>query len=91
MKLYLILSLLTGWLVTELKDFLTLGGVTNQLAFSLLKICFLMCIITLISSLLIFPDEMTDILRCFRQQLSTNIPLNQMLQDTEEMDKILTE
>src|SRR6185437_11264888 len=41
MKLVLILSLLAGWLISELKDFLTNGGIGNILAFSLLKIIFI--------------------------------------------------
>src|SRR5690348_7621111 len=41
MKILIILSLLSGWLVTEIKDFILIGGVQNHFAFILLKIIFI--------------------------------------------------
>jgi len=37
-----ILAILGGWLCAELKDFFTQGGLSNSLAFSLLKITFIL-------------------------------------------------
>ena len=37
----IILAFLSGWLVTELKDFFSQGGYTNGLGLSLLKIIFI--------------------------------------------------
>ena len=42
MRMILLLSGLTGWLVFELRDFINNGGFEHALAFNLLKIIFIM-------------------------------------------------
>ena len=61
--MFIILALLSGWLVTELKDFMTLGGVSNQLAFGLLKICFIMFLIAVVMGGIVFPEVVFEALR----------------------------
>ncbi len=41
MRLYILIALFSGWLIIELKDFLSNGGINNMLAFTLLKIVFI--------------------------------------------------
>ena len=41
MRLYILIALFSGWLIIELKDFLSNGGINNTLAFTLLKIVFI--------------------------------------------------
>ena|ERR1700733_8155262 len=41
MRLYILIALFSGWLIIELKDFLSNGGINNALAFTLLKIVFI--------------------------------------------------
>ena len=41
MKWVILLSVLAGWLVTEIKDFFTGGAINNPLAITLLKIMFI--------------------------------------------------
>jgi hypothetical protein len=45
MREYIALCLLGGWLCSELKDFINYGGVGNTLAFTLLKIIFILMMI----------------------------------------------
>ena len=44
MKSLVILSLLLGWLIAEIKDFLGNGGMSNNLAYCLLKIIFILVV-----------------------------------------------
>ncbi len=67
MKMFIILALLSGWLVTELKDFMTLGGVSNFLAFGLLKICFIMFLIAIVIGGIVFPEVVAEGLRRIRE------------------------
>ena len=62
----IILALLSGWLVTELKDFMSLGGVSNYLAFGLLKICFIMFLIALVIGGIVFPEVVMEALKRIR-------------------------
>ena len=55
-----------GWLVTELKDFMTIGGVTNQLAFGLLKICFILFLIAITMGGIVFPEVVMEALSRMR-------------------------
>ena len=68
MKMFIILALLTGWLVTELKDFMTLGGVSNLLAFGLLKICFIMFLIAVVIGGIMFPEVVLEALRRMKEK-----------------------
>ena len=61
--MFIILALLSGWLVTELKDFKTLGGVSNLLAFGLLKICFIMFLFAMVIGGIFFPEVVFEALR----------------------------
>ena len=67
--MFIILALLSGWLVTELKDFMTLGGVSNLLAFGLLKICFIMFLIAVVIGGIIFPEVVLEALRRMKEKL----------------------
>ena len=69
MKMFIILALLSGWLVTELKDFMTLGGVSNLLAFGLLKICFIMFLIAVVIGGIIFPEVVLEALRRMKEKI----------------------
>ena len=51
MRDLVILALLAGWLASELKDFFINGGISNTLAFSLLKIIFIIAIILIIAAI----------------------------------------
>ena len=67
--MFIILALLSGWLVTELKDFMTLGGVSNLLAFGLLKICFIMFLIAIVIGGIIFPEVVLEALRRMKEKI----------------------
>ncbi len=69
MKMFIILALLAGWLVTELKDFMTLGGVSNLLAFGLLKICFIMFLIAMVIGGIMFPEVVLEALRRMKEKI----------------------
>ena len=56
MKMVICVALLSGYLVTELKEFLILGGASNAIAFSLLKIVICMFLIGLTIRLTLFPE-----------------------------------
>jgi hypothetical protein len=53
MKWYLLLAVLAGWLVTEVKDFFRGGALENPLALTLLKIIFICCVILMVSFCLV--------------------------------------
>ncbi len=55
LKWFIGLAALVGWLVTELKDFIQLGGVSNFLAFGILKICFILFVIALVLGVILCP------------------------------------
>ena len=67
--MFIILALLSGWLATELKDFMTLGGVSNVLAFGLLKICFIMFLIAVVIGGIIFPEVVLEALRRMKEKI----------------------
>ena len=67
--MFIILALLSGWLATELKDFMTLGGVSNVLAFGLLKICFIMFLIAVVIGGIIFPEVVLEALRTMKEKI----------------------
>jgi len=71
MRLLITLAILTGWLVTELKDFVNGGGVSNILAFGLLKICFILFSIIILIILISFYDFFVGLVGNIRQ---TNLP-----------------
>lgn len=48
-----ILSLLSGWMISKLKDFFINGGITNSLAFTLLKIIFISALMLINGALII--------------------------------------
>ena len=52
MTMIVVLALLSGWLVTELKDFFSNGGVTNTLAFGLLKMIVIVVMILIFSAII---------------------------------------
>ena len=51
--LVVVLSLLAGWLVKELKDFFSFGGISNILAFGLLKMIFITVMILIFATIII--------------------------------------
>ena len=73
--MFIILALLSGWLATELKDFMTLGGVSNVLAFGLLKICFIMFLIAVVIGGIIFPEVVLEALRRMKENIPKETPI----------------
>jgi hypothetical protein len=67
MSMFLILAILSGWLIAELKDFFYNGGIANLLAFGLLKILFISILIMGISGIL---GAAHIIVRIFREIIS---------------------
>ena len=61
-----ILVLLAGWLIIELKDFFTLGGASNQLAFTILRIVFILIMILLNVCLILLPDIFLEHMKSFQ-------------------------
>ena len=53
MRIQIAMALLFGYIITEVKDFITTGGLENKLAFILLKI---IIVLGLMSILIVFPD-----------------------------------
>ncbi len=51
MKDLVILAILSGWLAAELKEFFINGGISNALAFSLLKIIFIIALILVVGAI----------------------------------------
>ena len=51
MRDLVILAILSGWLITELKDYFINSGISNTLAFSLLMIIFIIAIILVIAAM----------------------------------------
>lgn len=80
MRLLIALAILSGWLVTELKDFISGGGLANILAFSLLKICLILFIIIILIMMITFYDLIVRLVQRINQQNLLNNP--------EEVQKI---
>ena len=73
MRMFIILALLSGWLVTELKDFMNLGGGTNLLAFGLLKICFTLFLIAFVIGGIYFPEIVMEGLRSIKEKTPNDL------------------
>lgn len=69
-----ILAVLSGWLVGEMKDFITNGGVSNVVAFSLLKICFILCAIVIMIALIAYYYLIPDTIKRLYQKYNTTTP-----------------
>jgi hypothetical protein len=49
MKYVILISVLAGWLFTEIKEFFSQGAMSNPLAVTLLKILFISIVILIVS------------------------------------------
>lgn len=79
--MYVVLSMLTGWLVTELKEFLLLGGISNHLAFSLLKICLILFVICVVLGLVASPTLIAEITNRLAHQMREEMTQYQPVRD----------
>jgi hypothetical protein len=61
--MFLGIAMLSGWLVVELKDFFSSGGMGNSLAFTLLKIIFIFTLIMGNVILILAPHLVDSILK----------------------------
>jgi len=68
MILLIALAILFGWLVTELKEFISGGGFANILAFSLLKICLILFIIVILIMTITFYDLIVRLVQRIKHQ-----------------------
>lgn len=83
MEILIIMSLLSGWLVTELKDFILIGGIQNSFAFILLKIIFISTCIAICIIMVTAPSIILHgFNKCF-QDMRLDIPE----QETEKLAK----
>jgi len=62
MRLLIVLAILAGWLATEIKEFIIAGGINNTLAFSLLKICFILFMIIILVIMISFYDLVVELI-----------------------------
>jgi len=56
MRVIIVMSMLIGWLVAELKEFFTNGGFSNTLAFNLLRILIIACLIVFFVAMMIMAN-----------------------------------
>jgi hypothetical protein len=61
MKWLILLAVLAGWLVSELKDFFKAGALENTLALSLLKIVFICAVILMVAFCLVTSKKLPRI------------------------------